>query len=251
MEEFQIDKEYTLKKNPNTTHWDTYRFGKLLSKSATSLFKFYCLNLNNIDSLFRNYFYLSNPGDFNDPFDCNVNLFENIELREMPTVKRNNYQNIGVCSFTEVVDNHLMWAHYADNFSGWALEFGGQNVSMKERKGHMIKHTLTRVIYPKKLVKIKKEYAFAQNYLLTTKFKHWSYEKEWRFIALLSEQDREIYYFPDCVKALYIGHKIIDNSPNIYNMLLEIHKLRFPNIPVYIVYPHSTDLKLEFERVLN
>lgn len=171
MNEFKLDSEYTLKKNPITVHWDIYQHGKLLSKSTPSLFKFYPLSLNSLDSLFRNYFYLANPSDFNDSFDCNVNLIEDIgDLEMMKTVKRNNYHNIGICSFTEIIDNHLMWAHYTSNYNGWALEFEGDKIDMRERKGHLAKHTLTRVIYPEKPIKIKKDYPFAQHYVMTTKF---------------------------------------------------------------------------------
>jgi len=252
MTEFKIDDEYVLIKDSESSHWNTYQFGNLLPKSTPHLYKFYSLNLNSIDSLFRNYFYLANPKDFNDPFDCNVNLVEDIgDLSKMKTVQRNNYGNIGISSFTEVIDNHLMWAHYTNNYNGWALGFEGDKIQMKEDKGHLEKYTLTRVIYPEKLIKIKKDYGFAEHYVMTTKLKHWSYEKEWRLVTQLLKDDRELLYFPDCVNALYIGHKIFDNSINIYKLIMEIHTLRFPNIPIFVVYPHPTELKLEFERVFN
>lgn len=251
MNEFKIDEEYTLKKNPDTVYWDTYQYGKLLSKSTPKLFKFFSLNINNLDALFRNYFYLANPHDFNDPFDCNVNLIEDIgNLEEMTTVKRNNYKNIGICSFSEIIDSHLMWAHYTSNYNGWALEFTGNKIEMYKQE-NLLRHTLTRVIYRENPIKVKKDYPFAQNYVMTTKFKHWEYEKEWRIIAELLQMDRELFYSPKCVKAIYIGHKIFDSSPNIYKMIIEIHTLRFPAIPMFVVYPHSSDLKLEFERVIN
>ncbi|WP_347065411.1 DUF2971 domain-containing protein [Flavobacterium sp. WV_118_3] len=253
MDEFIIDEEYVLKRNTiNSELWDTYRHGKLLSKSAEKLYRFYPLNLYSIDGLFRSYFHLSNPGDFNDPFDCNVNLIEDVDdLSHMKTVKRNNFGNLGICSFSETIDNHLMWAHYTNNYYGFALEFDGDKIDMKQREGHLLRHTLTRVIYPKEPIKIKKDYPFASHYVLTTKFKHWEYEKEWRIITELGNDERCLEYFPKCVKAIYIGHKIVDNDINLYKLLLELHEMKFPDIPISVVYPHPTDLKLEFEKVLN
>ncbi|MEQ1734500.1 MAG: hypothetical protein ABL940_12560, partial [Bacteroidia bacterium] len=116
MNEFKIDNEYQLKLNPLTNLWDTYQDGHLLPKNATRLFKYYFLNLHNIDCFLRSYFYLANPGDFNDPFDCNINLIKDtFNFDTITTVKRNSFNNLGVCSFSENIDNHLMWAHYTNN----------------------------------------------------------------------------------------------------------------------------------------
>ena len=105
MEKFTIDKEYELKINKETGHWDTFKNGSILSKTANKLYKFYSLELYNIEALLNHYFYLSNPGDFNDPFDCNVNLVEDIEGTEkLETVTRNRYRNVGITSFSEL--NH-------------------------------------------------------------------------------------------------------------------------------------------------
>jgi hypothetical protein len=252
MNNFIIDKEYEMKFNSKTKLWDTYRCGKLLSKSTDKLFKYFPLNLQSIDGLLRSYFYLANPGSFNDPFDCNINLLEDIEgLNTLKTVRRNNYKNIGVCSFSENIDSHLMWAHYTNNYNGFVLEFNGRNIDVKLKKNDINRHSLTRVIYPEKPVKIGKIYSFAYHYILTTKFKHWSYEKEWRIIAELNSEEREIEYYPELIKAIYIGHKIPDENISAYKMLLEIQKLIFPKAPIFVVYPHPTDLNLKFEKVLG
>lgn len=252
MKEFIIDDEYTLKLNSKTKLWDTYSFGQLLKKKTDRLYKYFPLNLYSIDCLLRTYFHLANPSDFNDPFDCNLNLTEDIgELNDIKTVKRNNYNNIGVCSFSEIIDSHLMWAHYTSNYYGFALEFHGDNIDIKLDFETISSHTLTRVIYPKVPIKISKDYPFALHYLLTTKFKHWQYEKEWRIITTLKSLERELEYFPESVKGIYIGHKIPDENKSAYNLLLAIQEIKFPKTPVYVVYPNPTELNLKFEKVWN
>jgi len=252
MDKFKIDNEYELKFNDQTGHWDTYHNDLLLGKSAKKLYKYYPLNINNIDALLNHYFYLSNPKDFNDPFDCNINLVENVDdLDKLQVVSRNTYKNIGICSFSETLDSHLMWAHYTNNYNGFVLGFDGENIEIKSKKEQVSRLTLTRVIYPLEPKTIKKEFPFAEHYIFTTKLKHWHYEKEWRLIVQLKNDDRTIEYFKRSVKQIYVGHKLIDRSKSAYRLLLQIFEINFPDTPVYVVYPHPKELKLTFEKVLN
>ena len=144
-----------------------------------------------------------------------------------------------------------MWAHYTNNYNGFALEFNGNEIDVNFNHELFTKHTLTRVLYPNNPSKILHNYPFAQHYVFTTKMKHWSYEKEWRIIIELISDDRNLEYIPEIVKGIYIGHNIPDNNKSAYNLLLEIQEIRFPKVPLYVVYPHPTELKLEFERVWN
>lgn len=254
MKEFDLDDEYKMIFNDSTGVYDYYKNGELLSKSAEKLFKYYSLNINNIDALLNNYFHLSNPATFNDPFDCNVNLVSDIDEKftNIETVKRNNIENIGITSFSETINNHLMWAHYTNNYNGFAIEFKGTEVTVNKVKDRFEKFALTKVFYTKEMRRIKKDYPFAMHYVLATKMKHWEYEKEWRIICQLKkDDDRVLYYYPEKVKAIYFGHRLIDESKSAYRLLLEICEIRFPRTPIYVVYPHPTDIKLFFERVLN
>tara|TARA_R110000751_G_C13788936_1_gene481875 strand:+ start:60 stop:833 length:774 start_codon:yes stop_codon:yes gene_type:complete len=255
MTEFKIDDEYRIERGENTGDWTYYKDDKPVPKKADKVFKFYSMNINNIDALLNSYFYLSNPSTFNDPFDCNFNLVDNHDdedgIAKLKTVNRNNYSDVGIVSMSEVVDNHLMWAHYTNNYRGFALEWKGSEVTTIPKEGQFKKATFTAVIYPKKLVQIKKEYPFAQHYVLTTKLKHWEYENERRFICQLGkEKDRILFYDRDKVKALYVGHQLVDEDKSAYRLILGIHETLFPNIPVYVVYPHSKKLELMFEKVL-
>lgn len=249
MKELIIDDEYKLVlNNPNRNIWDVYKNDILLPSKVDKLYKYYKLNLYNIDSLLRHYFFLANPGEFNDPFDCNINLLKNIPSTDnMETVKRNNYRNVGVCCLSENINSKLMWAHYTDNYNGFVIEFNAIGVNIKKEDYNQ--YALSRVIYPEKPIQVDIEYPCSHQYLFTTKQKHWEYEQEWRIIAHLNTEIREMQYSPEIVSGIYIGHNIPDKNPGLYSLLMEIQEIRFPKVPIYVVYPQSDNLDLMFEKV--
>ncbi|MBL7104692.1 MAG: DUF2971 domain-containing protein [Bacteroidales bacterium] len=250
MNEFIVDKEYKLVKNdPNRNVWDVYKNGELLPK-ADKLYKYYPLSTYSLDSLLRHYFFLSKPETFNDPFDCNINLLEEVEgKKKLETVTRNCFKNVGICCLSETIDNHLMWAHYTNNYNGFVLEFDDMQVDIN--KNDYKQFALSRVIYPSNPPRVKSELPFSHQYLFTTKLKHWEYEKEWRIVTDLNTDNREMPFSTNVVTGIYIGHKVPDNNIGLYKMLLEIQELKFPKASIYVVYPHPNDLKLKFEKVWN
>lgn len=78
------------------------------------------------------------PSKLNDPFDCQVHWRESFERvlcdKDLSSERRFVLQdilqqfsdrapptNVGVCCFTIKADDHLMWAHYAQNYHGACL----------------------------------------------------------------------------------------------------------------------------------
>ena len=86
------------------------------------------------------------------------------------------HKQSGVFCMTQKKDNILMWAHYADQHTGFCLEFDTDNPLFSRTR---------RVIYAKDLpkqnivefltAKVRKPPLY-----LITKAKDWKYEKEWR-----------------------------------------------------------------------
>jgi hypothetical protein len=106
----------------------------------------------------------------------------------------------GICSFSEVSNDILMWSHYPDGHQGFCLEF--------ERSPDNMLQWVRPVEYPEN-----DEFPYVEYWrqkpneqidefsrIVTTKSKHWSYEKEWRAL------DR-----PDQIDEQYRGH--IKNYP--------------------------------------
>lgn len=245
MNEFIIDDEYRFEKKPDRNIWNVYRNNELIS-FPQNLYKFFPLTIYSLDSLYRGYFHLANPETFNDPFDCNINLLEEIVGKEkMETVKRNNIKNVGICSLTETIDNHLMWAHYTNNYNGFAIEFDDIKVDNTNFK----QSAIAPVIYPIKPLRVNTNHPYSHQYFLTTKLAHWNYEKEWRIVCHIENEDREMLFTDTTLRGIYIGHKVRDNNKGVFNLLLNIMEDKYPSASVYIVYPHPNDLRLEFEEL--
>ncbi len=115
-------------------------------------------------------------------------------------IKIDEVKEHGVACFSEQVDNILMWAHYAEGHRGFCLEFDttfppfvmAQHVSYSKSYPEI---NIADVILNRK--------KFGELPLLTTKSKHWCYEKEWRCL----HQDGNIAFGIDvaALTGIYFG----------------------------------------------
>lgn len=138
------------------------------------------------------------------------------------TVMRTTNKNIGVFSLTETNNNELMWAHYADNHTGFAVGFNTETDFFFRRSNDpKLCGELTNVIYSDTsptvyfdpgIMEIPKELFFTK----TTK---WSYEREWRMIRMLSAADDvvedKIHLFkvdPESVVSVTFGQKFPESD---------------------------------------
>lgn len=168
----------------------------------------------------NNTIWFSSPKQFNDPFDCDVSLINftppkkdigkiineklsanrAIRRKEIKKNKQNPFRiknqmaeqtqnifyNSGVCCFSEVEDNTLMWAHYADNHNGVCLKFSSS-----------ISKIATMTAKVKYQTNFEKELfftddAYAIYHLIFTKSDNWIYEKEIRAFQMLKTGETNI-----------------------------------------------------------
>lgn len=129
----------------------------LENKLPQFVFRMRPVNKFLFDSLRNSQIWFSNPQDFNDPFDCDINMkiqdsdqseiqtyFDNhlkYQLSTEELIKFNTTNNNvrdfelilngaakrviqrkGVACFMSVCDNLLMWSHYADSHKGVCLK---------------------------------------------------------------------------------------------------------------------------------
>ena len=214
------------------------------------------------DTIFKANIHLSPAKVFNDPFDCRANFnykkaidsgrfreellkrFTESEIDNLPEIEHEKIielmrEDVFVSCFSEVWDSILMWAHYANNYKGYCIEY-----DMKRVEEHIICN-----LYP---VLYEKDYIDITDYLINlcgnaglicnlVKAKEWSYEREWRIV-----EDRESpIYLEKALKAIYLGRNCSDKDKNDV-----IQWARGNGKEVYIVEPSRTQYKLEAHRVV-
>ncbi len=106
------------------------------------LYKFRPINRYLIESLVNGSLYFAKPETLNDPFDCRINLEVVLKKAEQAATGNRKsfltsilsdshffeswkscFDNIGVCSFSRVNSERLLWSHYADAHRGVCLEY--------------------------------------------------------------------------------------------------------------------------------
>ena len=123
--------------------------------------------------------------------DFNYNNEEWIK-RIFDNVMKVTNRNIAVLSLTEVPDNELMWAHYANSHQGYVVGFDADNDFFKPRKGDPKKCGLLMPVEysdscPQLFVEPGKIDIPIE--LFFTKTTKWSYEQEWRMLRMQLSAD--------------------------------------------------------------
>lgn len=119
--------------------------------------------------------------------------------------------NVGICSLSEVVDNQLLWAHYAEGHTGFAVEF--------DTTGPISDKTLTlrQVTYTSHYTKPRLVDLYQGGYdaafdAASEKGAEWSYEREWR---LLSHYASKAAIAPWPIVGVVVGHRMAASRKDI------------------------------------
>lgn len=120
--------------------------------------------------------------------------------RPMPTVARFDH---GVCCFSEICDDILMWSHYAAHHSG---------VCIGIRPDRVVGKIFRPVLYSD-VVPLLDAWEYIRGGAETfvklglTKASHWSYEKEWRTVDRAGPKQ-----YPSCVDRIVIGARATNET---------------------------------------
>ena len=127
-------------------------------------------------------------------------------------------EHIGVLSLTEKADNLLMWAHYAQQHTGFVIEFDANDLFFHQRRskadefGYLrkVKYSMNRPNVV--LTKV----TSAEMFL--TKSKDWRYEQEWRMlrplkdateVRVIEEESIHLYQIPgSCITKVIVGARM-------------------------------------------
>jgi hypothetical protein len=130
-------------------------------------------------------------------------------LRESPeveAVRRDilaEKRSIGICSFSEVYDHELMWAHYANRFTGICIAY--DFFKLREHLGEDV--SFSRVFYNEEAPsvghsRLPRDFYETAKMIFSYKNHRWLYEREWRVFA----EPGELHYASRrCVSRVYIG----------------------------------------------
>lgn len=218
--------------------------------------------------------YFSTPSEFNDPFDSAIEInyvtyalscFPNIcngrrklgkLLKENPKLKllldnhfdetyMNFKNNVRIACFTTSQDNTLMWSHYAENHSGYCIEYDTQNSTM-------FRNMVLPVIYKNKRYDctqclITKSKNIAINAIFF-KDKVWDYENEWRAFGTADYfgENKNPVQLINAISAIYIGAISEQKNVKKVKQLQKIAKEK--NIPVYKIKMSSNKYKLILDK---
>jgi len=162
------------------------------------LYKYHAYSKFSLTALANKQVWVPKPGTFNDPYDCYATIFQVQTLLRRGNVgalgKRNIgalqrgikgedldadqttwVRDMGVYCMSACPENRLMWAHYADKFSGFCLEYAFDEATFDD---------LIKVNYEHPTPSIQQEHN--QDSLIRKvsefKAKDWEYENEFRWV---------------------------------------------------------------------
>ena len=133
-------------------------------------------------------FKLSTIAELNDPFELlGAAVGEKTARRAYQTLHSHWRQTIGILCTSRSWESPVMWAHYGNKHQGVCLGFDldGANAYEVTYKEDRITGLLDHIGHGKKLLEEQ------MHAVLTTKFKDWSYEREWRLFARLDQRAAE------------------------------------------------------------
>ena len=151
-----------------------------MSSEAMILYKFMCAK-HGIGNLKKRRLKISDFENVNDPFELlGIEMRDEHVRKDVEFKKSKISQNNGLLCFSEDKYNPVQWAHYADNHKGICLGF-----EIPEKILRKVKYMSER------LARETLKMSDCNERLLTTKFKHWEYEKERRLIIELSKHSKD------------------------------------------------------------
>lgn len=238
-----------------------------------SLYKYQSISKQSLENLKNAQIYFNAPKKFNDPYDCSLilksldlsednlneirihinknfeikNLTENInKISDVIQCEILKYQeeilnNRGCSCFSEVNNSILMWSHYSDNHKGMCLEFDTSyelfSKAMKVEYGKEFPSVNPLIYFKNDNID---KFKFFKPIL--SKYKDWSYEKEWRIFH--KESNKLFGYELDSLKAVYFGCNVQFVDIELVSLILQSQN---QNVKFYKAKKSEENYTLNFE----
>lgn len=161
-----------------------------------------------LEAIEEGYLYCAAYHQLNDPmegtFTSSRLLKKSPNYRAIRDAVIDNKARMGLCSFSEVHDHELMWAHYADNFKGICVAY--KLALLLDNLDEDV--NFVRMYYNETVPTIRStrtEPNGLAKMVLSYKNYRWLYEREWRMFASLGKAS---YEKTECVARVYLGSRI-------------------------------------------
>jgi hypothetical protein len=146
--------------------------------------------------------------DMNDPMEglyySSKRLQDSDRYEEVRNAILYNKIRLGICSFSEVYNHELMWAHYASQFHGICIAYDFYDL-LKYLPDRV---TFVRMFYNEDVPSVgltKRPPEELAKMILSYKNHRWLYEREWR---MFGKQGDVFYGDHSCVARVYIGARM-------------------------------------------
>lgn len=208
-----------------------------INEVPSSLYMYRPINEKTIALIHGQYLLFSEPKDFNDPLDSRFCL-EQVHEKEI----KNVLSDIKIRCFSSGENaeplNTLMWAHYAENHTGIAIEYELlPNIVNKLKKEYFF----NSINYSQTLVHNMQLIEF-QDYVKAffTKDPYWKYENEYRLLTFKNELE-EGYKLSNCIKikSITFGYKTNNEYKKLIKNIIEnqnndciLYEIVIPNMRV-------------------
>jgi hypothetical protein len=141
-----------------------------------------------LDAIERNYLYGAAYRDLNDPmegeFRSSRRLRNSGQYETVLKTIRDNKEAIGLCSFSEVHDNEVMWTHYANGFRGICIQYNLRRLLDSTGASIAFVRMYYNDVVPM-LSNVHRDLGSAARMVLSCKTYRWLYEREWRMFGEL------------------------------------------------------------------
>lgn len=210
----------------------------IMKNAPQSLLKFSSIDFKDGNSVYletikKSEIWLSNPNEFNDPFDCamligneniNVNDIEIKTAKVFDSIKRRVY--ISCFAEPKLLKKPLMWSHYAEKHKGICLEYDFSEIIIQ---GFKIYPVIYKSVFKDLDEAFKKNINEFTVNAIYTKALDWRYESEWRLMEFKETEDKGYKKKFIKPKRIYIGCK--NESKEVKESLVGFCKVQ--NIELY------------------
>jgi len=238
-----------------------------------SVYRMRTVNRFLFDSLINSEMWFSNPTDFNDPFDCGIDMkiqnstpqqfqsyfekylvkhFSSEELAKIDKtqISRKQFEGLinkvakrvtqrkGIACFMSNCENLLMWAHYANSHKGVSLKF---DILDDTEFFSPMKKVIYEEEYPQyDYLTNKNDFV---NQMFFVKSEDWSYEEE---VRVLKSKSGNYKFNPNSLKEVIFGCKISDGDKRTLTKIINNY---YPNAKLTQAFKHNSKFGLGFKEI--